>query len=119
MPLPCAGHRTERSHAAQLPAVQAHANTERAYNFGLYSRNPAWIADHHVGRLFGASEQAVLARIGETIPLFEKPQTPLAAVRGFAARNGVAQQVPGRNLGNPCLVAQALGLGALAGAGCA
>ena len=78
---------------AHLPSgalVQAHANTERAYNFGLYSRNPAWIADHHVGRLFGASEQAVLARIGETIPLFETPQTSLAAVRAFAARNGVS-----------------------------
>lgn len=78
------------AHLPRGAAVQAHANTERAYNFGLYSRNPAWIADHHVGRLFGASEQAVLARIGETISLFEKQETPLATVRAFAARNGVA-----------------------------
>ena len=36
-----------------------------------------------------------------------------------AARDGVAEQVPGRDLGDTLLVTQALGLSALAGAGCA
>lgn len=78
---------------ANLPqgaVVQAQANVERAYNFGLYSRFPAYIADHHVGRLFGASEQAVLDRIGETLPLFDQPQTKRADVRAFVERRGVS-----------------------------
>ena len=44
----------------------------------------------------------------------------LGALAEFgAARDGVAQQVAGRNLGDALLVTQALGLSALAGAGCA
>jgi hypothetical protein len=66
--------------------VQARPNRNRAYEFGLYARRRAAVADIHVGQLFGAAERAVVARVVELRPIFENRELSPDQVNALAAR---------------------------------
>ncbi|QGM46313.1 hypothetical protein [Methylocystis heyeri] len=69
--------------------VQARPDHIRAYEFGLYSRRRAAVADIHVGQLFGVQEQAVKTRVAELLPIFDNKALGPEEVDALAARYGV------------------------------
>lgn len=81
---------------ANLPAdakAQARPRDTFSYNFGLYGRFPAAVADYHEARLFGASERDIKARIDELKPVFSSETMTLDGVEALAARYGLSAVV--------------------------
>jgi len=81
---------------ARLPAgavAQAQPDVERSFSYGLYGKFPAAVSDHHNGRLFGPSKEAVEGRIAEIAPIFSNPSMTYDEVRQVAARYGVSALV--------------------------
>jgi hypothetical protein len=70
--------------------VQSSPQASRAYGYGLYGRFPEAVADRHNGRLFGASEAEIDARIADLAPVFEDATLTLEEARRRAERYGVA-----------------------------
>jgi len=70
--------------------MQAQPRQDFSFNFGLYGRFPAAVADCHEARLFGAANHDVSARIAELTPIFSSETTTIAEAETLAARYQLA-----------------------------
>ena len=80
----------------RLPAgavAQAQPDVERSFSYGLYGKFPAAVSDHHNGRLFGPSKEAVEGRIADIAPIFSSSTMTYDEVRQVGARYGVSALV--------------------------